>query len=163
MMKTYDWELSNSWECYTPDITFLNCKNCAAEFAKDHGLEIEEGARSYSNDQVNDTGISECWACGHEFDYPPNCDGCQTYLKGNLTNEGRQYLLERLGEWPRWLVEYHLGEDYALEQDRLIAAESSTHQVRDNGQLVGYHTHLGGLYICIKCGHLCECGQDEQE
>jgi hypothetical protein len=163
MMKTYDWELSNSWECYTPDISFLFCEACALQFAEEKGLELRQGVSRFSDQRHDQTGLSECWACSHEFDTPPSCDGCGAYLFGDLTNEGREYLLERLGEWPRWLVEYHLGEDYALEQDRLIAAESSTHQVRDNGQLVGYHTHLGGLYICIKCGHLCECGQDEQE
>jgi hypothetical protein len=162
MMTEAAWELSSSWECYTPDISFLNCGSCAEKFAQENKLELTNGLHTYG-ELPSGIGVSECWACGHEFDTPPTCDGCGNYLKGDLTNEGRDYVLERLTEWPRWLVEYYLGEDYALEQDRRIAAESSTHQVRDNGVLVGYHTHLGGLYICIKCGHLCECGQDEEE
>lgn len=24
----------------------------------------------------------------------------------------------------------------------------------------GYHTHLGGLWVCYTCGHLCDCGED---
>jgi hypothetical protein len=24
----------------------------------------------------------------------------------------------------------------------------------------GYHTHMGGLYVCFTCGHLCECGEE---
>lgn len=26
----------------------------------------------------------------------------------------------------------------------------------------GYHTQLGGLYVCFTCGHLCECGEVEE-
>ena len=25
----------------------------------------------------------------------------------------------------------------------------------------GYNTHLGSLYVCFTCGHLCECGEEE--
>ena len=163
MMKTYDWELSNSWECYTPDMTFLNCESCAEEFAKDQGLELRQGAHRFSDDRADGVGVSECWACGHEFDAPATCDGCGAYLKGNLTSEGRDYLLEDLTSWPLWLVDYYLGGEGVELYNRTSEAEAAQHKVILDGVLVGYHTHLSGLFVCIKCGHLCECGQDQEE
>jgi primosomal protein N' len=96
--------LPNSWECYTPDITFLNCEECAAQFAKEYGLDTdtqEATATGY--------GAMECVYCGHEFDYPPSCDGCGKYLDGNLTLEGVAYLKER--EFPKWLKDYYLSNN----------------------------------------------------
>lgn len=31
-----------------------------------------------------------------------------------------------------------------------------------NGEPVGYWTWFGGLYVCLTCGHLCECGDDNE-
>jgi hypothetical protein len=90
----------NSWECYTPDIFFLNCESCALEFAKDNNIQLDTDAGSEG------FGISECWACGHETDYPLSCDGCGEYLAGNLTAEGVEYLKER--KFPKWLRDYYL-------------------------------------------------------
>lgn len=163
MMKTYDWELSNSWECYTPDISFLNCESCALEFVAEYGLELRNAKYRFSENQNDGIGASECWACGHEFDTVPACDGCGKYLRGDLTNEGRQYLLEDITSWPLWLIEYHLGDDGVGIYNRTSEAKAAQHQVIVEGELVGYHTHLGGLYVCIKCGHLCECGQDQEK
>jgi len=95
-----------SWECYTPDILFLNCESCALEFAKDNNIELNTGLHTYGQGPTEDIGISECWACGHDFDYPPSCDGCGEYLQGNLTPEGVQYLKER--NFPKWLRDYYL-------------------------------------------------------
>jgi len=161
-MKTYEWELSASYECITPDISFLNCEECAESFALENNLDIKNGAHRYSDENENGVSLSECWACGHEFDYPPTCDGCGTYIKGDLTDEGRAYMLESLSEWPAWLVDYYLGAEYVERQKRLIEAESSSHPVIIDGEIVGYHTRLGGLYVCVQCGHLCECNQEEE-
>jgi hypothetical protein len=68
---------------------------------------------------------------------------------------------ERLTEWPAWLVEYYLGSDALAQQKRQIEAEASSNQVIIDGQLVGYHTRLGGLFVCVECGHLCECNAEE--
>jgi hypothetical protein len=159
-MKTYNYELSNSWECYTANMVFINCETCAQDFMKEHNLEIKSGTRH--TEEVAGCGVCECGSCGHEYDYPPSCMSCGAYLREHLTEEGRQYMIERLTEWPNWLVEYHLGEDYERQRERQLEAETSSHQVFINGALVGYHTRLGGLYICISCGHLCECGEEEE-
>ena len=29
-----------------------------------------------------------------------------------------------------------------------------------DGKPVGYFTHFAGLYVCLTCGHLCECGEE---
>jgi hypothetical protein len=94
-----------SWECYTPDIVFLNCESCALEFAKDNNIELERGLHTYG-EAPNGYGVSECYACSHDFDYPPSCDGCGAYLSGNLTPDGVQYLKER--NFPKWLRDYYL-------------------------------------------------------
>lgn len=148
-----------SWECHTPDMVFLNCQGCALEFAKEHNLDIRNGLHHFS-DESNGFSVSECYACGHEADYPAACDGCGEYLDIRLTEEGKQYLLER-GDFPEWLVRYYLGEEGIRKNKRLREAESSDHQVFSNGALVGYHTRLGGLYVCIQCGHNCECQEEE--
>jgi hypothetical protein len=98
----------NSWECYTPDIFFLNCGRCAAEFAEDHRIDIKNGMHRYGETETG-LGVSECWACGHETDYPLTCDGCGEYLAGNLTNEGVAYLKE--GKFPKWLRDYYLSNN----------------------------------------------------
>ena len=94
-----------SWECYTPDTTFLNCPTCAEEFAKEYGVDIKNGLHHYGETAAG-IGVSECYACGHETDYPLTCDGCGEYLKGDLTEEGVAYLKER--KFPKWLRDYYL-------------------------------------------------------
>jgi hypothetical protein len=158
MITEYERPL-NSWECYTPDMTFLNCQACADEFARENGLDIGGGKDPYADNPAG-YGVSACYACGHESDYPPACDGCGAYLEGNLTQEGQDYMIERLTEWPEWLVAYYLGEGYLMQRSRQLEAETSSHQVFSGGLLVGYHTRLGGLYVCIVCGHLCECQEE---
>jgi hypothetical protein len=101
-------ELQNSWECYTPDMAFLNCRDCAQKFAEDNGVELNSGAHNYG-DNGEGTGISECWACSHEFDTPPTCDACHVYLNGDLTREGLQYLKER--PFPKWLKDHYLSNN----------------------------------------------------
>jgi hypothetical protein len=96
--------LPNSWECYTPDITFLNCEECAAGFAKEYGLDTDSQEATATG-----YGAMECLYCGHEFDYPPSCDGCGKYLDGNLTKEGLEDLQER--DYPKWLRDYYLGNN----------------------------------------------------
>lgn len=160
MMQEYEWETSNAWECYSPDMSFLNCEDCARQYAIENNLDIKQGAHLYS-DEKNGIGVSECYACGHEFDYPPTCDGCCKYLRESLTHEGRDYMMQRLSEYPAWLVEYYLGSDALAQQKRQIEAEASSNQVIIDGQLVGYHTRLGGLFVCVECGHLCECNAEE--
>jgi hypothetical protein len=96
--------LPNSWECYTPDITFLNCEECAAQFAKEHGLDTDTQEASATG-----YGVSECVYCGHEFDYPPNCDGCGKYLDGDLTRDGIEYLKQN--NFPKWLKDYYLSNN----------------------------------------------------
>jgi hypothetical protein len=103
----------NSWECYTPDMTFMNCQACATEFAREHGLDIDNYPYPYADNPVGYC-VSECYACGHETDYPLTCDGCGEYLKGDLTDEGVEYLKER--QFPKWLRDYYL-TDY-LKQAR---------------------------------------------
>lgn len=95
----------SSWECYTPDMVFLNCGSCAYEFAKQNGVDINSGSHTYGENGQG-IGVSECWACGHEFDTPPSCDSCGEYLKGDLTNEGIDYLKSR--PFPKWLKDYYL-------------------------------------------------------
>jgi primosomal protein N' len=97
-------DLPNSWECYTPDITFINCAECAAQFAKEYGIDTdnqEEGATGY--------GAMECIYCGHEFDYPPSCDGCGKYLDGHLTRDGIEYLKQN--KFPKALKDYYLSNN----------------------------------------------------
>jgi hypothetical protein len=96
--------LPNSWECYTPDITFLNCEECAAQFAKEYGLDTDTQGASATG-----YGAMECFYCGHEFDYPPSCDGCGKYLDGNLTRDGIEYLKQN--KFPKWLKDYHLSNN----------------------------------------------------
>jgi hypothetical protein len=93
--------LPNSWECYTPDITFLNCEECAAQFAKEYGLDTDSQEATATG-----YGAMECLYCDHEFDYPPSCDGCQRYLNGNLTPDGVAYLKQN--NFPKWLRDYYL-------------------------------------------------------
>jgi hypothetical protein len=57
-----------SWECYTPDMLFLNCAECARQFATEYGIELERGLHTYG-ETVNGCGVSECYACGHATDY----------------------------------------------------------------------------------------------
>lgn len=95
----------DSWECYTPEITFLNCGSCAYKFAEEYGIELENGLHTYGEGAAG-FGVSECWACSHDFDYPPSCDGCGEYLSGYLTPDGVQYLKER--NFPKWLKDYYL-------------------------------------------------------
>jgi hypothetical protein len=104
----------NSWECYTPDMTFMNCQACATEFAREYGLDIKQGLHHYA-DSAAGYGVSECYACGHETDYPLTCDGCGEYLKGDLTDEGRNYLKER--NFPKWLRDYYL-TDYLKQANK---------------------------------------------
>lgn len=162
MMETHDWELSNSWECYGGDFIFLNCADCARQYAEDNNIELNSGVHHYSDEREDGLGVSECWACGHEFDSPPSCDGCGTYLRGNLTHEGRAYMYERLSEWPEWLVEYHLGEEGVRKQERLNNAECARDKALVNGVLVGYRTLFTGNYVCIECGNYCECNTEEE-
>jgi primosomal protein N' len=96
--------LPNSWECYTPDMVFINCGECAAKFIEEYGLDTD----TQQEDQTG-YGAMECLYCGHEFDYPPSCDGCHKYLDGNLTNEGIEYLKER--KFPKWLRDYYLSNN----------------------------------------------------
>lgn len=98
-----------SWECYTPDITFLACGGCAYEFAQQHGVDLNSGSHTYGENGQG-IGVSECWACGHEFDTPPSCDSCGEYLKGDLTREGVEYLKSR--PFPKWLKDYYLSNSY---------------------------------------------------
>jgi hypothetical protein len=105
-MITETRRLLNSWECYTPDIVFLNCESCALEFAKDNNIELDTGLHTYGTGATEDIGISECYACGHCTDYPLSCDGCGEYLAGDLTPDGVQYLKER--NFPKWLRDYYL-------------------------------------------------------
>jgi hypothetical protein len=112
-MITYEQRPLNSWECYTPDMTFMNCQACASQFALENGLDIKGGKHPYADNPAG-YGVSECYACGHETDYPLTCDGCGEYLKGDLTDEGRNYLKER--GFPKWLRDYYL-TDY-LKQAR---------------------------------------------
>lgn len=97
--------LPNSWEAYTAESTFLFCEFCAREYAKEYGIELERGLHTYG-ETVNGCGVMECYACGHDFDYPPTCDGCGAYLAGNLTPDGVEYLKER--NFPKWLRDYYL-------------------------------------------------------
>jgi hypothetical protein len=94
-----------SWECYTPDMFFLNCQACAEEFARENSLDIKGGMHPYADGPAG-YGVAECYACGHETDYPLSCDGCGQYLKGDLTEEGVAYL--KLGKFPKWLRDYYL-------------------------------------------------------
>jgi len=103
-----------SWECYSPDFLFLNCQACAEEFAKEHGIELKGGKHPYGETAAG-IGVSECWACGHETDYPLTCDGCGQYLKGDLTDEGVEYL--KLNKFPKWLRDYYL-TDYRKQAIR---------------------------------------------
>jgi hypothetical protein len=96
--------LPNSWECYTPDITFLNCEECAAQFAKEYGLDTDTQEASATG-----YGAMECVYCGHEFDYPPSCDGCGKYLDGDLTRDGIEYLKQN--NFPKWLKDYYLSNN----------------------------------------------------
>jgi hypothetical protein len=95
----------NSWECYTPDMIFLNCAACAWQFAEEYGVDLSTGRIQYGETETG-IGVSECYECGHETDYPLTCDGCGEYLAGNLTNEGVEYLKE--GKFPKWLRDYYL-------------------------------------------------------
>ena len=95
----------DSWECYTGDMYFLNCEECARKFAIEYGIQLERGLHTYG-EGPNGCGISECYACGHSTDYPLSCDGCGEYLAGDLTAEGVQYLKDR--NFPKWLKDYYL-------------------------------------------------------
>lgn len=95
-----------SWECYTPDMVFLNCGSCAYKFAEDYAIELSTGRHPYGEGEEEGFSLSECWACYHETDYPLSCDGCGEYLAGDLTPDGVQYLKER--KFPKWLRDYYL-------------------------------------------------------
>jgi hypothetical protein len=42
-----------------------------------------------------------------------------------------------------------------------IAVEG--HTVYRDGKAVGYYTWFSGLYVCLKCGHLCEESNHEED
>ncbi len=98
----------NSWECYTPDIVFLNCASCAWKFAEANGVELANGLHTYG-EAPNGYGVSECYACGHEFDTVPSCDGCGEYLQGYLLPDAIESLKQE--DYPQWLKNYYLGNN----------------------------------------------------
>lgn len=105
-MNDYQEPLS-PWECYTPDTVFINCQSCAWQFAKDYGVELTDGLHTYGTNPANeDIGVSECYACGHEWDYVPTCDGCGAYLRGYLLPEAIEAL--KTEDYPQWLKDYYL-------------------------------------------------------
>lgn len=97
-----------SWECYTPDITFLNCESCALEFAEDNNIELNTHLHPYG-EGLEGFGVSECWACSHEFDHVPNCDGCGVYLRGHLLPDAIEAL--KTEDYPQWLKDYYLSDN----------------------------------------------------
>lgn len=108
-MMTTDYKAPlNSWECYSPDDVFLNCAGCAWQFAKDHGVELTNGRHTYG-EGPNGFGVSECWACSHEFDYIPTCHGCGEYLSGYLLPDAIEAL--KTEDYPQWLKDYYLSNN----------------------------------------------------
>lgn len=107
MMTNYDYP-RNSWECYSGFDTFLNCEECARKFAIDYGIELERGLHTYGTGP-NDYGVFECYACGHEFDTVPTCDGCGVYLRGYLLPEAIEAL--KTEDYPQWLKDYYLSDN----------------------------------------------------
>lgn len=107
MMTTYGYP-RNSWECFTPDMTFLNCESCALEFANDNNIDLTTGLHPYGENPLG-FGISKCWACSHEFDYLPTCDGCGAYLRGYLLPDALEAL--KTEDYPQWLKDYYLSDN----------------------------------------------------
>ena len=59
---------------------------------------------------------------------------------------------------------------HALEETR--ALDNATQQdeqgryyrrEKDGAKVFGYHTWLGGLWVCYTCGHLCDCYEMSEE
>lgn len=95
----------NSWECYTPDMAFLTCGSCAWKFAESCGIELTNGLHTYG-EEPNGYGVSECYACGHEFDTVPSCDTCGEYLQGYLLPDAIEALKQE--DYPQWLKDHYL-------------------------------------------------------
>jgi hypothetical protein len=91
MQKEYRSPLT-SWECYTGFDTFLNCEPCARQFAVEYEIELDRGLHTYGTGRDLNSGVMECYACGHEFDTVPTCDGCGEFLRGYLLPEAVEAL-----------------------------------------------------------------------
>lgn len=108
---------------------------------------------------VDSSGGDVCGAHGINVPHWPaewvSCDGCNRAA--------------HVDAWATWCGECGSCEDHctcedARKRERMEAATASGHMVTDDaGNVRGYFTRLGGLYVCIECGHLCECGEDSDE
>jgi hypothetical protein len=51
-----------------------------------------------------------------------------------------------------------------IDGARLLDDNERFYRLGEAGERVyGYHTQLGGLYVCYTCGHLCECGEEGEQ
>lgn len=56
---------------------------------------------------------------------------------------------------------------FTLQQTREIDgakldADGRYYVQEGEGKRYGYHTHFAGMYVCYTCGHMCECGEDDE-
>jgi hypothetical protein len=56
--------------------------------------------------------------------------------------------------------EWTLKRERAMQGATLLDSDDRFYLEIDGVRRYGYHTHLGGLYVCYTCGHLCECGEE---
>ena len=48
-----------------------------------------------------------------------------------------------------------------LDGATLLDSEDRYYRLDDKGERIyGYRTHFTGAYVCYRCGHLCECGEE---
>lgn len=91
------------------------CDIHAEYFARDHGLEWHTyrlwggPERGWAGDDQHGPAAWPFFL-GDDFDTPPACVDCLTYLEGDLTPYGREYVRETFTPdmWKLWGVSYGL-------------------------------------------------------
>lgn len=107
MSDTID-RLAPAWIIIDGDFCTYSCEDHAREYAETNGIPASPGD-SYSIER-DDYGLTadvypvHSWD-SYETDYPVACD-CGRYLAVDLTNDGREYMIEH-GGFPAWLMAAH--------------------------------------------------------
>ena len=146
--------------------TPVHCETCRALLV----FPLTNDGRRYVTDALNDADgdadVLAAWRAVYGDECGPSCDDCGDIITADACDGWTDDVWVLCGPCSDPIVGI-VGPNgwarVAANGGRLTRTIDADGRLTDDAGAYGYVTHFGGAYVCYGCGHVCECGTEDDD